>query len=102
MLVDEFLTFKDIVGAALIILGCIIDQVPGNTFLAYSQSCIRWPAMMCHGSSSQTTTSTFVHKGHDDLERIEIQEYKVGNTYPVFVENDDDDEEKMRKNVFIN
>ena len=103
VLVDEFLTFKDIIGAALIIFGCLIDQVPEHMFVAYSQSCMRWPTIIFNDTSNNTF-STPSHKTNDDsqLAEVELNKYKHGNTGSAYYYNNDDDEEKMRKNVFIN
>ena len=100
---DEFLTFKDIIGAALIIIGCVIDQVPEHTFVAYCQSCMRWPTIIYNDSSNNTFPIPSLEINDDSqLTEVELNKYKHENTGSVYYYNNDDDEEKMRKNVFIN
>ena len=101
---DEFLTPKDIIGAALIISGCVIDQAPEQVFITYFQSCIRWPNAVCN--SSHTVSVFERHQNSHVYEKLQQQESKYKPSIAAAIhynnDDDDDDEEKMRKNVFIN
>ena len=102
VLVDEFLTLKDIIGAVLIISGCVIDQIPEHIFQTYLQSRTRWPGVVCNNSR---IVSALQHGYNSEgYRKVELHDGKYNSSIvnTTHYNNDDDDEEKMRKNVFIN
>ena len=97
MLVDEYLTQKDIIGAFFIILGCLVDQLPENAFLAYLKSCMRWPITMY-----TYMRASCVYDNNENVDEIESMLTLTPTTSDIHIVINDDDEEKMRKNLFMN
>ena len=97
VLVDEYLTQKDIIGAFFIILGCLVDQLPENAFLAYLKSCTRWPITMY-----TYMRASCVYDNNENIDEIESILTLTSTTSDINIVINDDDEEKMRKNLFMN